>query len=111
MHLQSLMNSISYHEYLAPCCSITREAGEMIMGYFQGTVLARKKDDHSPVTDADIAANQLITKALKKLTPDIPIIAEEDEEMGAENHELFWLVDPLDGTRSFVKGEPEFTVN
>jgi len=81
------------------------------MTYFSGQFATRQKDDKSPVTDADIAANQLITKALFDMAPHIPIIAEEDEVPGAEGHAMFWLVDPLDGTRSFVRGEPEFTVN
>lgn len=81
------------------------------MTYFSGGFGTRRKGDKSPVTDADIAANKLITKTLSDLTPDIPVIAEEDEQQGSEGHALFWLVDPLDGTRSFVRGEPEFTVN
>ena len=81
------------------------------MGYFSGAFATRRKEDESPVTDADIAANRLIVEALQKLTPDIPVIAEEDTEPGQEDHRLFWLVDPLDGTRSFVRGETEFTVN
>ena len=105
------MNSISYHEYLAPCRTIAHEAGRLIMGYYTGRFTTSRKDDNSPVTDADIAANQLIVSALKQLAPHIPIIAEEDETLGAEGAELFWLVDPLDGTRAFVNGEPEFTVN
>ncbi len=90
---------------------IAREAGELIMTYFSGQFSTRKKDDNSPVTEADIEANALITKALLKLAPDIPVVAEEDEDEALAGHELFWLVDPLDGTRSFVRGEPEFTVN
>jgi len=105
------MNSTSYDEYLASCCTIARDAGALIMGYFTGAFSTRHKADHSPVTDADVAANRFISEALAALTPDIPIIAEEDAEPGREDHELFWLVDPLDGTRSFVRGEPEFTVN
>ena len=81
------------------------------MRYFNSEFSTQRKDDDSPVTNADIEANQLITKALKELAPHIPIIAEEDETLGESGHELFWLVDPLDGTRSFVRGEPEFTVN
>ncbi len=81
------------------------------MGYFGGELSARKKDDHSPVTDADIAANSHIINALSVITPQIPIIAEEDETISATQHARFWLVDPLDGTRSFVRGEKEFTVN
>ncbi|MBY0406945.1 MAG: 3'(2'),5'-bisphosphate nucleotidase CysQ, partial [Rickettsiales bacterium] len=105
------MNSISYQEYLASCCRFAKEAGEVIMGFFEGAHNARTKDDNSPVTDADIAANTLIVKALHAMAPEIPIIAEEDDELGQTGHERFWLVDPLDGTRSFVRGEKEFTVN
>jgi 3'(2'), 5'-bisphosphate nucleotidase len=105
------MNSISYYEYLPPCCTIARTAAELIMTYYNKGFDTRQKDDKSPVTDADVAANQLIVAALRKLAPHIPIIAEEDETLGEEGNELFWLVDPLDGTRAFVRGEPEFTVN
>jgi len=105
------MNTISYDEYLAPCCAIARKAAALIMTYYNDGFDTRQKDDKSPVTDADVAANRLIVEALYKLAPHIPIIAEEDETLGAEGDELFWLVDPLDGTRSFVRGEPEFTVN
>jgi 3'(2'), 5'-bisphosphate nucleotidase len=81
------------------------------MHYFQAGFDTGHKEDKSPVTDADIAANQFICKALSDLSPGIPIIAEEDEMLDTRSHALFWLVDPLDGTRSFVRGEPEFTVN
>lgn len=105
------MHSISHSQYLASCCQIAVRAGEIIMPYFQKEHGARQKADHSPVTDADVAANTLITEALLQLAPQIPVIAEEDKNPLSEGHELFWLVDPLDGTRSFVRGEPEFTVN
>lgn len=101
----------NYQNYLLPACEITRKAGEIIMGYFSGGFTTVKKDDNSPVTEADIAANTYIIKELTKLAPHIPIIAEEDETLGSNAHEVFFLVDPLDGTRSFVRGEPEFTVN
>src|SRR5690349_17636297 len=81
------------------------------MQYFTAGFTTSHKSDQSPVTDADIAANGYITEALLTLAPHIPVVAEEDEALTKEQHELFWLVDPLDGTRSFVKGEPEFTVN
>ena len=100
-----------YWQYLEPCIHIARDAGKLIMTYFSGQFNTRSKDDNSPVTDADVAANTLITNALLQLAPQIPVVAEEDEEESASGHELFWLVDPLDGTRSFVRGEPEFTVN
>ena len=81
------------------------------MGYFREGFTKSTKIDNSPVTEADIAANRYITEKLAILAPHIPIIAEEDEEMGENTHNVFFLVDPLDGTRSFVRGEPEFTVN
>lgn len=81
------------------------------MGYFHAGFEKSQKADHSPVTEADIAANQLIVNALSAITPEIPVVAEEDEVLSSGGHSLFWLVDPLDGTRSFVRGEKEFTVN
>ena len=105
------MNNTNYNQYLVSACEIARAAGHIIMGYFSGGYESNKKSDNSPVTEADIAANKYITASLHKLTPHIPIIAEEDEVIGSSEHQRFFLVDPLDGTRSFVRGEPEFTVN
>ncbi len=90
----------------------TREAGQRIMVHYAGARQSRAKEDHSPVTDADIEAHRLIFDALKALAPEIPIISEEDENLAAlTSAPLYWLVDPLDGTRSFVRGSGEFTVN
>lgn len=92
-----------------------QEAAKRIMHYYNDPALAvMQKDDKSPVTAADHAANEYIVGRLKELTPDINIVAEES----AETHTLdvsglkrFWLVDPLDGTKSFIKRTNEFTVN
>lgn len=105
------MNSTNYNEYLVSACEIAREAGHIIMGYFSNGYTSNKKLDDSPVTEADIAANKYIIEKLTAIAPNIPIIAEEDETLGSSEHKRFFLVDPLDGTRSFVRGEPEFTVN
>jgi 3'(2'), 5'-bisphosphate nucleotidase len=71
------------------------------------------KSDGTPVTEADLASHQLITERLKALTPDIPIISEEEEEIVTpwKHQKLFWLVDPLDGTKEFIHRNGEFTVN
>jgi 3'(2'), 5'-bisphosphate nucleotidase len=90
---------------------IVDEAGRRIMPYFRSEHNARAKDDRSPVTDADIAAHDYIVAALAKHFPEIPVISEEDKETGRIDHARFFLVDPLDGTRSFIEGEDEFTVN
>ncbi|MEQ1704511.1 MAG: 3'(2'),5'-bisphosphate nucleotidase CysQ [Rickettsiales bacterium] len=105
------MNSTDYNKYLVSACEIAREAGHIIMVYFSDGYTSNKKSDNSPVTEADIAANKYIIEKLTAIAPHIPIIAEEDEILGSSEHKRFFLVDPLDGTRSFVRGEPEFTVN
>jgi 3'(2'), 5'-bisphosphate nucleotidase len=71
------------------------------------------KSDDSPVTVADQLAEDLITQALKRLTPDIPVVGEEAASVGdvSEGASRFWLVDPLDGTREFIQRNGEFTVN
>ncbi len=78
----------------------------------QGFAIARKSDD-SPVTAADHAAEALIVTGLRAATPDIPVIAEEEVAAGRVTgpSALFWLVDPLDGTREFAAGRDEFAVN
>ena len=75
--------------------------------------LIKHKSDHSPLTLADLASNQAIIDGLSRLTPEIPIISEEVEasfRLGAA-HKIFWLIDPLDGTKEFIARNGEFTVN
>ena len=89
---------------------IVRQAGEAIRAVARRGARMRRKADSTPVTDADEAANRLIVERLAALTPDIPVVAEESarpERPGPR----FWLVDPLDGTREFIAGRGEYTVN
>ncbi|MBN35174.1 MAG: 3'(2'),5'-bisphosphate nucleotidase [Rhodospirillaceae bacterium] len=91
----------------------TDEAGSVIMALY-GKVDARQKDDRSPVTAADEAAEKVILAHLARLTPDIPVVAEEQASQGLAPESVgsrFWLVDPLDGTREFLSKNGEFTVN
>lgn len=72
------------------------------------------KSDESPVTAADLASNQVITEGLSKLNPSLPILSEETLEIPYEERrsfEYFWIVDPLDGTKEFIKRNGEFTIN
>lgn len=71
----------------------------------------RAKSDTSPVTEADMAADRLIGAGLRAAFPDIPVVTEEDAASHIGGHTRFFLVDPLDGTRDFVAGRPDFTVN
>ena len=90
---------------------ITEEAGRAILKiYQQDDVGIQTKQDQSPLTQADLASHDIITKALKQLTPDIPILSEEAHILDGEV-ETFWCVDPLDGTKEFIKKNDEFTVN
>ena len=94
---------------------IAERAGRAVLDvYEQDDLGVTHKEDSSPLTQADLASHKLIVAELQKLTPDIPILSEESKEMPVEERRSwsrFWLVDPLDGTKEFVKRNGEFTVN
>ena len=102
-------------ELLADVTRIAREAGHAILQiYHQVDVQVDFKTDNSPLTQADLASHQHIVTSLQALTPDIPVLSEESQEVAAstrQSWQRFWLVDPLDGTKEFVQRNGEFTVN
>jgi 3'(2'),5'-bisphosphate nucleotidase len=89
------------------------EAGAAILRIRRAGLSVEKKPDHSPVTAADREAEAIITRALHAAAPGVPVVAEEAVSAGRipEVDDAFFLVDPLDGTREFVKGGNDFTVN
>ena len=93
--------------------AIAREAGAAIMKVYARDFSASQKEDQSPLTEADTAAHEVIVRRLEKLQPALPILSEEavGDFTGADNAGRYWLVDPLDGTREFIKRNGEFTVN
>ena len=94
--------------------SIAKKAGDEIMKIYQQDFEVDYKKDNSPLTKADIKSNEIITESLKDLYPEIPVLSEENKEVPyniRKNWEYFWLIDPLDGTKEFVKKNGEFTVN
>jgi 3'(2'), 5'-bisphosphate nucleotidase len=96
--------------------SIAEEAGEAILEVYEQyeDVQVEKKSDDSPLTLADKRSNEVICQYLQEEYPDIPIISEENREVAYElrkAYSWFWLVDPLDGTKEFIKRNGEFTVN
>jgi 3'(2'), 5'-bisphosphate nucleotidase len=94
--------------------SIAKKAGDEIMRIYQKDFKIEFKEDNSPLTEADLVSNRIIEDNLKKLYPDVPIFSEENKEIPytiRKNWEYFWLIDPLDGTKEFVKKNGEFTVN
>ena len=95
-------------------CQLTRAAGQATLPWWRKDPEVMTKADDSPVTAADLAAHQCIMQGLRALTPDIPILSEEAADVPFEQRQhwqRFWLVDPLDGTREFIAGSDEFTVN
>lgn len=92
---------------------IAIDAGDVMMEIYARNFTVAEKKDRSPVTEADGAAEAVILAALAKLTPDIPVIAEEAFSEGKvpQIGDLFYLVDPLDGTKEFINRNGEFTVN
>ncbi|MBT5458011.1 MAG: 3'(2'),5'-bisphosphate nucleotidase CysQ [Rhodospirillaceae bacterium] len=100
--------------YLDLITPLAEQAGAEIMTYYKGDMDVRTKSDSSPVTAADEAAEKIIIAGLHEIAPHIPVVAEEAMAGGATpdvSGGLFWLVDPLDGTKEFVSHRDEFTVN
>ena len=95
-------------------CGIAREAGEKVMAIYTGSDMGvDHKQDNSPLTAADLASHQHIVASLRELTPHYPVLSEESASLPfAERSQwkTYWLVDPLDGTKEFIKRNGEFSV-
>jgi len=93
---------------------LAKAAGEKIMAIYAHDFDVDYKDDLSPLTQADLASHHCIVNGVRELTPEIPVLSEEssdDEMLNRMSWETYWLIDPLDGTKEFVKKNGEFTVN
>ena len=94
--------------------SIAQQAGDAILSIYNRDFEVHNKSDDSPLTEADLAAHRLIVAELGKLTPDVPVLSEESAATDwaeRQQWQQYWLVDPLDGTKEFIKKNGEFTVN
>jgi 3'(2'), 5'-bisphosphate nucleotidase len=99
---------------IEPVRRLARSAGEKILKIYESDFDVVSKADESPLTAADLAANRAIVEGLRDLTPELPILTEESSEIPYEERRKwreYWLVDPLDGTKEFIKRNGEFTVN
>lgn len=100
--------------WLEEAAAIAIEAGRRILDVYERPFEISRKDDGSPLTDADRAAHALIATRLAQLTPAVPVLSEESAQIEYRERidwTRFWLVDPLDGTKEFVNRNGEFTVN
>ena len=87
-------------------------AGQESMDLYSKGLKIEIKQDNSPVSNGDLRVNDLITKKILELTPNIPIISEETVDLKVKNKEkIFWLIDPIDGTKEYIAGKDEYTLN
>jgi 3'(2'), 5'-bisphosphate nucleotidase len=104
---------------LEELCALVRTAGQVVMEVYAGSFAVESKGDGSPVTEADRRAEEIILAGLDRLAPKVPVVSEEAAEQangtlswnGSGRPHVFWLVDPLDGTKEFVSRNGEFTIN
>lgn len=106
---------------LEPCLDLTyqvlslcQRAGVLILEIYESDFEVSNKADNTPLTTADMAAHELISSGLMRLTPEVPVLSEEANPISYEERArwaCYWLVDPLDGTREFIKRNGEFSVN
>ncbi|MFC4310329.1 3'(2'),5'-bisphosphate nucleotidase CysQ [Steroidobacter flavus] len=101
-------------ELLANVVKLAQQAGDAILSVYSEQFEVTHKTDQSPLTVADLRSHEIISKGLRTLTPDVPVLSEEASDIPFEQRRewtRYWLVDPLDGTKEFVSRNGEFTVN
>jgi 3'(2'), 5'-bisphosphate nucleotidase len=87
-------------------------AGQESIDLYKRGLKIEIKEDKSPVSNGDLRANELITNKIKELTPNIPIVSEETVDLKVKNTaKIFWLIDPIDGTKEYIAGKDEYTLN
>ena len=88
------------------------EAGRISIDLYNKGLQIEIKEDKSPVSNGDLKVNELITNKIKDLTPDITVVSEETVNLDKKNEaKIFWLIDPIDGTKEYIAGKDEYTLN
>ena len=106
------MNNLNLKNIVEELLDTFLEAGKIAKEISRRGVKITIKADKSPVTDGDLAVDQLLKDKITYLTPDIPIISEETVSIGIKNqNKTFWLIDPIDGTKAYIKKKDEYTLN
>jgi 3'(2'), 5'-bisphosphate nucleotidase len=107
-----ILDRSAAEELIEPLTDLVTQAGAAILAVNRSAMKVEGKIDGSPVTEADLAADRIIAAGLARLAPNIPSLSEERTQHAALPYKAsFFLVDPLDGTKEFVAGRNEFTVN
>lgn len=108
------MSKYEWSKIIPQLMDVCKEAGSKMMALWNTEhIEINLKDDDSPVTQADRLSHDLISSELSTLTPDIPVVSEEHvyNHTADYRHQTFWLLDPLDGTKEFIAGRPDFCIN
>ena len=88
------------------------DAGKVSIELYKKGLKIEIKEDKSPVSNGDLKVNELITNKIKVITPNLPIISEETVDLNIKNTaKIFWLIDPIDGTKEYIAGKDEYTIN
>ena len=106
------MNPSEFKEITTSLIKTFEIAGKESINLFNKGLKIEIKDDNSPVSNADLVVKEMITKKIKELTPKIPIVSEETVDLNKKNKfNIFWLIDPIDGTKEYIAGKDEYTLN
>ena len=106
------MNNSELENIAKNLIKTTELAGEKSIDIYKKGLKIITKPDNSPVTNGDLEVNRILTEKIQSLTPNIPIISEETVDFNKKNTlKTFWLIDPIDGTREYIKGQDEYTIN
>ena len=106
------MNKVELKKIAEVLIDTFNKAGEESIKLYKEGLKIEIKEDGSPVSNGDLRANEVISEKIADLTPNIPIISEETVKKGFKNtNKIFWLIDPIDGTKEYIAGKDEFTLN
>ena len=106
------MNRTELKEIAKNLVETFKIAGKESMDLYNEGLKIEIKEDNSPVSNGDLRVDEIITKKIKELTPNIPIISEETVDLKIKNTaKVFWLIDPIDGTKEYIAGKDEYTLN
>ena len=106
------MSEINYKNITFSLIDSFNEAGEASLYIQKNNLKVSIKEDDSPVSNGDLKVNEILTKKINELTPDIPIVSEETVNLREKNiKKTYWLIDPIDGTKEYIAGKDEFTLN
>ncbi len=106
------MNKIELKQLTEGLIETFNTAGKESMRLYDEGLKVEIKEDKSPVSNGDLKVNELITKKILELTPNINIISEETVDLKKKNKsQVFWLIDPIDGTKEYIAGKDEYTLN